>query len=453
MKHVVPLYWDDINKQYVTGAISADGEVHFVSPGHVDTNNSTATTLAGDTGGADHIFTGTATDILDVSAIVINTFSDVASATDGLSIEWSSDGTNWDGDDQFTIPANKQKTFTFQPVARYMRVVYTNGVAAQTAFRLQLILKHTNVKPSSHRIQDPIIEEDDAELVKAVLTGKDPTNVFRNVTTTADGDLLIADNSSGLAIAEGLVSGKTFIHKFGKAPDFDIGDGVVTIWDGANDGLLGGGAMSYTYSSTADIGLISSSSGSDTVDIEIQGLDGTGAIVTQTITLTGQTDVDISGVGGTDLKRVYRMENVGATDLVGVVYLRTNGSTQTAGVPDTANTVRAIINNGNNQTLMAVYTIPTGKTGYMRDWYAATAGANKSSNYGIQVFSRPSGQVFQLKHDSAISDGGSSAYQHDFKEPEIFTAGTDIEMRTQMFAAGGAAAAISGGFDIVLVDD
>jgi hypothetical protein len=60
-------------------------------------------------------------------------------------------------------------------------------------------------KPSSHRIQDPITDDDDAELSKSVITGKDENDVFRNVNVTEDGYLAISDNSDGLSIAEGNV--------------------------------------------------------------------------------------------------------------------------------------------------------------------------------------------------------------------------------------------------------
>ena len=416
--------------------------------GMVDSNNSTATPL-----GIGGVFTGTATEILKDAILFINVYTDVASATDGLMIEQSSDGTNWDHDDVFTVPAGGGKNYSINPFARYYRIVYTNGAVGQSSFRLQAIQKEMNAKPSSHRIQDAIVDDDDAELVKAVLSAKIEGDGFVNIQATESENLRVTDAESGLAIAKGDVVGTSFIHKFGEAPDFDSTDGIVTIWDGADDGVLGGGAMVYTYSSTADIGLISSSNAGDTQDIEIQGLDTNGDLVTQTITLTGQTDVDISGVGGTDLKRVFRMINRNSSDLAGVVYLRTNGSTQTAGVPDTANTVRAIINNGNNQTLMAIYTVPAGKTGYMRDWYAATAGGNRSSNYKIRLKARPDGEVFQLKHTSAVAENGTSAYQHDYNEPEVFSAGTDIEMTVATTDTPITGAAVSGGFDIVLVNN
>lgn len=261
----------------------------------------------------------------------------------------------------------------------------------------------------------------------------------------------LVDNS-GLAIAKGDVPGTTFIHKFGNAPDFDTGDNQVTIWDGANNGLLAGGALVYTYSATADIGLLSSSSGSDTVDIEIQGLLNDGTLSTQTFTLNGQTDVDLSATG-TDFKRVFRMKNVGAANLVGTVYLRTNGSAQAGGVPSTANTVRAIVGIGNNQTLMSIYTIATGKTGYLQSFFASEGGASRDTNYIIKLFARQSGGVFQLKHKTALSTTGTSHFSHVYDVPEVFAAGTDIEMTTQITESPITAGDISSGFDLKLIDN
>ena len=422
-----------------------------IAPGHVSTINSSNTLLAGDA-----VFTGEWEDITNFGVIVVSLASDVGSAVDGLMVEFSTEGSvvTRVAADEYTIAAGAEKTFSFQTAAKFYRLVYTNGSSVRASFNLQVVLKPYYVKPSSHRIQDAIIDDDDAELVKAVLTGVDPNSIYRNINATADGDLTISDNSSGLSIAEGNVTGKTFVHKFGEAPDFDQADGEVTMWDGANDALFAGSPpMTYTFSSSADIGLISSSDNGDTQEIEIQGLDTDFNLVIQTITLTGQTDVDMSAVGGTDLIRVFRMKNIGSTDIAGVVYIRTNGSAQTNGVPNTVNTVRAIINNGNNQTLMAVYTVPNGKTGYMRSWFAATAGANRSSEYKIKIKARPEGQVFKVKHSSAISDEGTSKDNHPYIEPEVFAAKTDIIMAVTMLLSAATQADISGGFDIVLVDD
>jgi len=424
-----------------TASVNSEGQLHVVQEGKVDPANSTTTVL--DPGGV-NVFTGTAVNTLEFAVIQVSVFASHASATDGLSVEFSTDGTNWDNTDEYTIPAAKGKTFSFQPSGMFYRVVYTNGGTLQTAFRLQSQLKKTYIKPSSHRIQDSIIGDDDAELQKAVLTAKDPDGVFVNIQATSSENLRVSEAENGLAIAKGDVIGTTFIHKFGNAPDFDIGDGFVTVWDGANDGVAD--AMQYTYSATANIDSISSSINGDTVDIEIQGLDTNFDEVTQTVTLTGQTTATL----GTSLIRVFRMMNVGATDLVGTVYCYINGATVVAGVATVATEIRAIITIGNNQTLMAIYTIPLGKTGYMRDWYCSAAGAKKTAVNEVHVEARPFGQVFQTKHISSIIAVGTSYIQHKYEEPEIFAAKTDIEIHS---STSEDIAAVSAGFDIVLVDD
>src|SRR3972149_3524277 len=99
----------------LTSRTNDDGRVpvEAISTNVVDLANSTATPL-----GTGAIFTGTAVEVKDISTITLLVFSDVASATDGLQVQWSTDGTNWDDDDKLTIPANDGKFFTFGPEAR-----------------------------------------------------------------------------------------------------------------------------------------------------------------------------------------------------------------------------------------------------------------------------------------------------------------------------------------------
>ena len=275
--------------------------------------------------------------------------------------------------------------------------------------------------------------------------GETLTDVWVNATTNRT--LVDSfDSFSPLEIARGNVTGTTFIHKFGNAPDFDTGDGSVDIWDGSNDASPN--LMSYTYSSTADIDSLSSSDDSDTQDIEIQGLDSNFDLVTQTIALTGQTRVALT----TDLVRVFRLMNVGSTNNAGVIYCFKNVAT-TGGVPDTLANIRAMIAIGNNQTLMSLYTIPNGKTGYLSQFYSSLSGVKKTADYQIDLFARPSGQVFQLKHRSAIQDGGTTHWSYIYDIPEKFTQKTDIAMKVSILTAAITAASVSSGFDIILVDD
>jgi hypothetical protein len=264
------------------------------------------------------------------------------------------------------------------------------------------------------------------------------------VTATNSGNLRVTDAESGLAIAKGDVIGHSFVHKFGRAPDFDTGDGEVTVWDGANDALTN--EMQYNYSATAIIDSLVSSNSGDTQAIKVEGLDSSYALVTQTITITGQTRKALD----TNLIRVNRLINVGSTDIAGNVYCYED-TALTAGVPIDTTKIRAIIVDGSNQTEMAVYTVPAGKTGYLRQWFASSSGAKKTTNYLTKLKARPFGQVFQLKHSSSIAD--AAPYIHSYIEPEAFTEKTDIEMTASITDTGITEAAVSAGFDIVLVDN
>lgn len=420
---------------------SSSSELLVNLEGHVCVDNTTNETLSG--GG---VFDGDWQDTIDYGTVSISVVADQDSATDGLQILWSPDTTATADSDVFSITANNAKTFTFGPASRYIKIVYTNGAVTQGSFNLQTTLRRVYVKPSSHRIQDSIIGEDDAELVKSVITALDDSGSFTNIRSTLDGNLKVANVSSGLVIAKGDVVGTDFIHKFGNAPNFDTGDNSVNVWDGADSANID--QMVYIYSSTDDIDSISSSNDTDTQDIEIQGLDINYALVVQTITLTGQTRKALD----TDLIRVFRMKNVGTTDNAGHVYCYVDSEIG-SGVPTDSTKVRAVMQPANNQTLMALFTIPAGKTGYMRDWYASTAGGSRDSNYIIDLFARPFGQVFQIKHKASINEAGTSYIQHVYEEPEVFTEKTDIHIKAQITATAITGASVSGGFDIVLIDN
>lgn len=256
-------------------------------------------------------------------------------------------------------------------------------------------------------------------------------------------------------IAKGNVPGHSFIHKFGKAADFDIADGFVTVWDGADDSLVGNNdgtgstAMQYTYSATADITKLSSDSAADTVSIKVIGLASDYTILTQYKTLTGTTPVTLD----TPLIRVFRLINVGSSNLVGNVFVSVTDAvigTGVAGQPDDLTDIRAMITIGHNQTLMSVYTVPAGKTAYMSKLNVSLAGAKKTSVHIFHLKIRPFGQVFQTKHTGAIIAVGSSNSGHPFDIQEVITAKSDIEIHANTDED---VAAISAGYSIQLVDD
>ena len=153
--------------------------------GQVPSAQNTATSL-----GANATFTGSAwTDCLDFGIIFVGVVASHASATSGLYLEWSDDAATVRGtSDAYTISANSFKIFAFNPSARYFRVKYINGVVAQTSFSINTIMKVDGL-PSSHRVNEPIGDESDAQLVKAVLTGRNPSGTYYDSISGIDGRL------------------------------------------------------------------------------------------------------------------------------------------------------------------------------------------------------------------------------------------------------------------------
>lgn len=132
--------------------ILRDVDAQFPLPvggGFVSTVNSSIVALA-----ASGVFTGTSEDVSQYACVNVFVFASHASATDGLSMQFSVDGTNWDNVDVYSIPATTGKTFAIQVVARFFRVVYTNGATLQSSFRMQTIYHSVMQPTSSIRPQD-----------------------------------------------------------------------------------------------------------------------------------------------------------------------------------------------------------------------------------------------------------------------------------------------------------
>ena len=135
--------------------------------GTLDAGNSSTVAL-----GAGGVFTGTAFDITSYAAINVNVKSDVASATNGVKVEFSPDGTNWDHSHSTTYTGATGVGYIFNAEFRYARVVYTNGASAQAFFRLQTIFKTTLVKSSLYTLDQTVTGNMFAELGKNVIIGK-----------------------------------------------------------------------------------------------------------------------------------------------------------------------------------------------------------------------------------------------------------------------------------------
>ena len=136
----------------------------------VSTANSSEVNLA-----ANAVLTGTSEEVSEFSTVSVAVFASHASATDGLSMQQSVNGTTWDFVDVYTIPAASGKTFSAPVQGKFFRLVNANGATATTSFRVQTIYSHAAKKGSAIRPQDNRSNDNDVEEIAALLSGFDGT--------------------------------------------------------------------------------------------------------------------------------------------------------------------------------------------------------------------------------------------------------------------------------------
>jgi hypothetical protein len=248
-----------------------------------------------------------------------------------------------------------------------------------------------------------------------------------------------------LGVSTGEVSGSSVVDKFGANFLIETTTDPEDIWEF-------GGVYPFDAFGVTNGLYISSSSANDVgKTLEVQGLDINGDLTVQEVTLTGQSNVTLP----TPLWRTFRMLNTSdaGNDFEGVIYCH-DDPTPTNGVPASVS-VRAIIDGNNNQTLMAVYTIPKGKVGFL---YRGELGVELEGNtaalaeYARSHYeSRRFGKVFTVKKSITLMVGGGSAlYQDPRSFPDVIPSLTDIRLRVVEVSQ---TMGVWGAFDILLVDE
>lgn len=241
-----------------------------------------------------------------------------------------------------------------------------------------------------------------------------------------------------MAVNQGLVPGYSPLDKYGENPDIDTGTVPEDVWEY-------GGEYNFDLPGTAPIVSIVSDNPADNQEIEIPtGLDINGEEAYQKVQLNGTTRVALD----IPLWRFNRGSNdadIGG-DLAGTVYVYTG-----VGNVPAPSEIRGIIDNGNNQTLMAITTIPLGKVGYL---YRGEIGGSRSQNSGTvqgAYYSRRVGKVFKIKKRVDTTNQGNSYYQDKRSFPDVIPALTDIKLRVESVSANDTG--VFGTLDIMLVDE
>ena len=229
--------------------------------------------------------------------------------------------------------------------------------------------------------------------------------------------------------------GVSSINKFGHQGS--VGTTLISIWDQA---------AAYNYIAAATALKVSSADANDTSagtgaqTVTIYGLDGNYAEVNETVTLSGTTDVPTTQT----FLRVFRIivETAGSGGVnAGIIYAYTGADT--AGVPDDLTKVYAQISVGENQTLMAVYTVPANKKAMVTALFVA---GDSSKTVTIKMVARPLNGAFNTK-DKFLITAGNTLIIHNI--PVVFDEKTDVEVRGVVSVG---TTEISAAFDAVLVD-
>ena len=189
-----------------------------------------------------------------------------------------------------------------------------------------------------------------------------------------------------------------------------------------------------TFPTTNAIDKLSSSSGSDTTTIVVEGQTISGSdltFVTQTVTLAGQTETALT----TPLARCTRAYASGAVDLVGDVYVYED-DTVSSGVPQTAGKVHMVIKGteGENQSFKASTSISSLDYWIITGFYCAVLRKTSAqANFEMQV--REPGGVFRSR---LIANAASTAAPTiiSINPPLIVPSNSDFRVRTQASTTG-----------------
>ena len=220
-----------------------------------------------------------------------------------------------------------------------------------------------------------------------------------------------------LQVARGQIGWHETIFKFGY--NNNVGSTRETIWE--QGGL-------YAYPASATVMTISSSSTDDTSagtgarTVEVYGLDANYNPIDEVVTLNGQTPVNTTKAYLRINRGIVRSAGSGGAN-AGTIYAGTG--TVTSGVP--ANVYLSVNGEGDNQTLMGLWTVPAGYTAFLTKMSLSTGTATQTpAILNASLVARPFGEVFQIKERFTLTDG---AHEQFYTFPLKFTEKTDLEMR------------------------
>lgn len=153
------------------------------------------------------------------------------------------------------------------------------------------------------------------------------------------------------------------------------------------------------------------------------------------VVLNGQADVETIGLyPRSHLGRVFGPGSTGAAGNI-------SATAQIDG------TVTWRILNGNNQTLMAIYTVPANVDGYIVQWWSSMSKAVASAASHVHLRAGTFGGFKYSVQPRAINTTGSASLNYPYRVPKIVPRGSDIWVEANSNAND---VGVSAGFEIIL---
>lgn len=387
-------------------------------------SNSTATPL---TAGAS--FVGDAVEILFYHQIHYTLFfrpnqipsGDASTAKASLFFEFSPDLTNWDISVPIVIRSGINIPQTLVTVDRYFRIRYLNdgGVAAisalglsdlagtptaQTEFRLNTYLVFGGTKELGRTIDQGISGSDPVSLVRSVIMGKSPDDMYLNVGVNEQGDLLTSDFLT--EVAKGNIPGHELKLFSGYNADIDVA-AQETVFDfgGTHIPPLTPTTVTLVSTSILDNGVIPNT-GARTVVIE--GLDNNYAEIKDTVTVNGIVNV-LTDLAFLAVNNAYVL-TFGAT-----------GANQGTITGIIGGAVQFAIIANYNRAQIGYYTILAGKTAYLIDVGMGMSNNTSSNLHGfLYIRSGTTGSLQVIDNYGGHSQGANAMvpYKAPVRIPE-----------------------------------
>jgi hypothetical protein len=247
-----------------------------------------------------------------------------------------------------------------------------------------------------------------------------------------------------IAVEKGYVSGQKLVNKFGTV--FNIGPETfpagIDVWPDASEyGKYSGSASFLTIVSTSDSDIFEDEDGAG--QIEVFGLDEDYNEISELVNLNGITPVLTTN----KYMRANRAVVTDSEDGDG------NYGTITAEFQAIPGLVAFVMRPFDNQTLLAVYTVPAGKTFYMNSIEVDMARINGSAGSAqVSLRARPFGPktVYNSKLFTVVSDS-SPLRPNLLNSPMVFSEKTDIKVSVEQVSDSNTT--ISAYFSGYLVDD